>query len=68
LLKKRPPNKIEEESSPFKPGPGSAVKQAEPPRTMAYRPSPIKARMNNLEELEENESAIPDENESNEIS
>ena len=70
MLKKRSTNKVEDERSPFKPTPGSAAvqAQAEPHRTMAYRPSPIRARMNNLEELEENESAIPDENESNEIS
>ena len=58
---------MEDERSPFKPGQGSAV-EAEPPRTNAYRPSPIRSRFNNLEELEENESMIPDENESNEIS
>lgn len=67
MLKKRSTNKIEDDRSPFQPTPGSAV-QAEPHRTVAYRPSPIRARMNNMEELEENESAIPDENESNEIS
>mgnify|MGYP006092275883 CR=1 FL=1 len=67
MLKKKSNNKIEDDSSPFRQIQGSAV-QAEPIRSNAYRPSPIRSRFRNPDELDENESIIPDENESNEIS